>query len=118
MKQATKINLLVFVAIVFMLVLGLFALARFFGKQLIQPCMKEGFTAATTPVPTKAATTAATTARPSVIPPVTPTIAATTAVTTEVTTKPISVSKLDNTKTIGETSSNYSTAYGSITYNI
>lgn len=44
MKQATKINLLVFVAIVFMLVLGLFALARFFGKQLIQPCMKEGFT--------------------------------------------------------------------------
>ena len=44
MKQATKINLLVFVVIVFMLVLGLFALARFFGKQIIQPCMKEGFT--------------------------------------------------------------------------
>ena len=44
MKQTTKINLLVFVAIVFMLVLGLFALARFFGKQIIQPCMKEGFT--------------------------------------------------------------------------
>jgi hypothetical protein len=31
---------------------------------------------------------------------------------------PITVSKLDNAKTIGETSSNYSTAYGSITYNI
>jgi hypothetical protein len=44
MKQTTKINLLIIVAIIFILVLGLFALARFFGKQIIQPCMKEGFT--------------------------------------------------------------------------
>ena len=44
MKQTTKINLLVFIFIIFILVLGLFALARFFGKQLIQPCMQEGFT--------------------------------------------------------------------------
>jgi hypothetical protein len=44
MKQTTKINLLVFIFIIFILVLGLFALARFFGKQIIQPCMQEGFT--------------------------------------------------------------------------
>jgi hypothetical protein len=44
MKQTTKVTLLIIVAIIFILVLGLFALARFFGKQIIQPCMKEGFT--------------------------------------------------------------------------
>jgi hypothetical protein len=44
MKQTTKINIFIIVVIIFILVLGLFALARFFGKQIIQPCMKEGFT--------------------------------------------------------------------------
>jgi len=44
MKQTTKINILIIVAIIFILVLGLFALARFFGKQIIQPCMQEGYT--------------------------------------------------------------------------
>jgi hypothetical protein len=44
MKQTTKVTLLIIVAIIFILVLGLFALARFFGKQIIQPCMQEGFT--------------------------------------------------------------------------
>jgi hypothetical protein len=44
MKQTTKVTLLIIVAIIFILVLGLFALARFFGKQLIQPCMQEGYT--------------------------------------------------------------------------
>jgi len=44
MKQTTKINILIIVAVIFILVLGLFALARFFGKQIIQPCMQEGFT--------------------------------------------------------------------------
>jgi hypothetical protein len=44
MKQTTKINIFIIVVIIFILVLGLFALARFFGKQIIQPCMQEGFT--------------------------------------------------------------------------
>lgn len=57
----------------------------------------------------------ATTTRPA-------TPAATTAATTIAATTPIvdtiTVSKLDNAKTIGANSSNYSSAYGAITYNI